>query len=293
MKILIKLLKNPLSAIGMALLVFFIVIAILAPVLAPAPRPHEPYRIPRSGFKMEPKPPSEEHPFGTTEGQYDIYYAMIWGTRTAFHVGLTVTGLTLIIGILVGSIAAMAGGLLDEVMMRCVDIFMAFPFIVAAMVLATILGKGLDKAMIAMVAFGWMGYARLIRGDILAIREKEYCAAAAASGVGRARLLLRHILPYAIFPVLVQASMQVGSMVIWASTLSFLGVGAPEGYADWGQVISFSRNWIIGDLANPFEYWYTLLFPAGALILFVLSWNLVGDALRDILDPRLRGSGGH
>jgi len=288
MRILAKLLKNWLSVTGFVLLLFFIVVAALAPVLAPPPRPHEPYRIPRSGFKIEPRPPSEEHPFGTTEGQYDIYYAMVWGTRTAFRLGLMVTGLTVVIGIVIGAIAASSGALVDEIIMRGVDIFLAFPFIVAAMVLATILGKGLDKSMIAMVAFGWMSYARLIRGEILAIREKEFVTAATAIGAGRPRTLLYHTLPNAIFPVLVQASMQIGSMVIWASTLSFLGVGAPEGYADWGQVISFSRNWIISSGPNPFKYWYTLVFPAGALVLFVLSWNLVGDALRDILDPRLR-----
>jgi len=288
MTMLKKLLKNPLSLAGTLLLVGFIVVAALAPVLAPPPRPAEPYRIPRSGFKIEPQPPSEDHPFGTTEGQYDIYYAMIWGTRTALRIGLIVTGISVLSGVAIGSLAAMLGGWSDEILMRVVDIFMAFPFIVAAMVLATVLGKGLDKAMIAMVTFGWMGYARLIRGDILAVREKEFVSAARAIGASPFRILIRHILPNCIFPVLVQATMQIGSMVIWASTLSFLGVGAPEGYADWGQVISFSRNWIISSGPNPFEYWYTLVFPAGALVLFVLSWNLVGDALRDILDPRLR-----
>jgi len=283
-----KLVKNPLSLAGTLLLVGFIAIAALAPVLAPPPRPAEPYRIPRSGFKIQPQPPSEDHPFGTTEGQYDIYYAMIWGTRTALKIGLIITGVSVLAGVAIGSLAAMSGGWVDEILMRLVDIFMAFPFIVAAMVLATVLGKGLDKAMIAMMTFGWMGYARLIRGDILAVREKEFVSAARAIGARPFRILIRHILPNCIFPVLVQATMQIGSMVIWASTLSFLGVGAPEGYADWGQVISFSRNWIISSGPNPFEYWYTLVFPAGALVLFVLSWNLVGDALRDILDPRLR-----
>ena len=289
MTVLKKLFKNPLSLVGSLLLVAFVLVAVLAPVLAPPPRPTEPYRIPRSGFKIEPKAPSEEHPFGTTEGQYDIYYAMVWGTRTALRIGLVVTGISVVIGIAVGSLAAMSGGWFDEILMRIVDIFMAFPFIVAAMVLATLLGKGLDKAMIAMVTFGWMGYARLIRGDILAVREKEFVSAARVIGARPLRILLRHILPNCIYPVLVQATMQIGSMVIWASTLSFLGVGAPEGYADWGQVISFSRNWIIGSAGHPFEYWYTLFIPAGALILFVLSWNLVGDGLRDILDPRMRG----
>ncbi len=288
MNILKKLFKNPLSLIGTLLLLAFVTIAVLAPVLAPPPRPAEPYRIPRSGFKAEPKAPSNEHLFGTTEGQYDIYYAMVWGTRTSLKVGLIVTGISVMLGIAIGSLAAMSGGWLDELLMRMVDIFLAFPFIVAAMVLATLLGKGLDKVMIAMVTFGWMGYARLIRGDILAVREKEFVTAARAIGTSRLRILMRHILPNCMFPVLVQATMQIGSMVVWASTLSFLGVGAPEGYADWGQVISFSRNWIIASGDNPFRYWYTLVYPAGALVLFVLSWNLVGDALRDILDPRLR-----
>ena len=283
-----KLLKNPLSVVGTLLLLGFVVVAAFAPVLAPPPRPAEPYRIPRSGFKIEPKPPSEEHPFGTTEGQYDIYYAMVWGTRTALKIGLIVTSISVVAGVAVGSLAAMSGGWLDEILMRIVDIFMAFPFIVAAMVLATMLGKGLDKVMIAMVAFGWMGYARLIRGDIMAVREKEFVTAARVIGANPFRILSRHILPNCFFPVLVQATMQIGSMVVWASTLSFLGVGAPEGYADWGQVISFSRNWIVASGGNPFQYWYTLVYPAGALVFFVLSWNLVGDALRDILDPRMR-----
>lgn len=290
MKLLRALLKNKNGLLGLSLLVFFLVVALAAPVLAPPRWPSEPYRIPRAGFSMEPRPPSEQHPFGTTQGQYDIYYGVIWGTRTAFRVGITVTGATLVLGVILGSLAAYFGGVFDEAIMRVVDIFMAVPFILAALVLTSILGKGLDKAMIAMICFGWMGYARMIRGEVLAIKEKEFVSAAVAMGASWIRVLFRHILPNSIYPVLIQASMQIGSMVIWASTLSFLGVGAPEGYADWGQLISFSRNWITGDFASPLKYWYTIAFPGGAIVLFVLSWNLVGDALRDILDPRLRGT---
>ena len=289
MKILRELLRNKNALFGLLLLIGFTTVAFLAPILAPPRWPSEPYRIPRAGFSMEPRPPTAAHPFGTTQGQYDIYYGVIWGTRTAFKVGLIVTGATLCLGVLVGSLAAYFGGIVDEVVMRIVDIFMAVPFILAALVLTSILGRGLDKAMIAMICFGWMGYARMIRGDILAVKEKEFVSAAIAMGSSWVRVLLRHVLPNAIYPVLIQASMQIGSMVIWASTLSFLGVGAPEGYADWGQLISFSRNWITGDFANPLKYWYTIVFPGGAIVLFVLSWNLIGDALRDILDPRLRG----
>jgi len=286
----LKLIKNPLGLIGLVLLVFFIVIGILAPVLAPPAWENEPYRIPRDGYSSVPKPPSPEHPFGTAEGQYDIYYGIVWGTRTAWTVSLIVVGLSALIGIVMGSVAAFYGGVLDEVLMRITDIFYAFPFLVGAMVLTTILGRGLTNVMVALVALGWMGYARLIRGDILQIREADYVQAARAAGANSLRLILRHILPNAIWPVVVQGTMSMGSIVITAAALSFLGVGAPLGYADWGQLISYARNWILGLYGNPLAYWYVVIYPSIAITLFCLSWNLVGDALRDILDPRLRGT---
>ncbi|RLE36813.1 MAG: ABC transporter permease [Thermoplasmata archaeon] len=290
MTIFLKLIKNPLGLIGLALLVFFAVIGILAPVLAPPAWENEPYRIPRDGYSPVPKPPSSEHPFGTAEGQYDIYYGIIWGTRTAWKVSLVVVSISALIGIVIGSIAAFYGGIVDEVLMRITDIFYAFPFLVGAMVLTTILGRGLTNVMIALIALGWMGYARLIRGDILQIREADYVQAARAVGANSLRIIVRHILPNAIWPVVVQGTMNMGSIVITAAALSFLGVGAPVGYADWGQLISYARNWIIGLYGNPLAYWYVVVYPSIAITLFCLSWNLVGDALRDILDPRLRGS---
>ncbi|MCK4391324.1 ABC transporter permease [Candidatus Bipolaricaulota bacterium] len=286
----LKLIKNPLGLIGLVLLVFFVVIGILAPVLAPPAWEHEPYRIPRDGYSSVPKPPSPEHPFGTAEGQYDIYYGIVWGTRTAWTVSLIVVSLSALIGIVTGSIAAFYGGVLDEILMRITDIFYAFPFLVGAMVLTTILGRGLTNVMVALVALGWMGYARLIRGDILQIREADYVQAARAAGANSLRLIWRHILPNAIWPVVVQGTMSMGSIVITAAALSFLGVGAPVGYADWGQLISYARNWILGLYGNPLAYWYVVIYPSIAITLFCLSWNLVGDALRDILDPRLRGT---
>jgi len=286
----IKLIKNPLGLIGLTLLIFFIVVGILAPVLAPPAWQNEPYRIPRDGYSSTPKPPSPEHPFGTAEGQYDIYYGLIWGTRTAWTVSLVVVVLSAFIGITIGTIAAFYGGILDEILMRITDIFYAFPFLVGAMVLTTILGRGLGNVMIALIALGWMGYARLIRADILQIREVEYVQAARAIGASSLRLMLRHMLPNAIWPVVVQGTMSMGSIVITAAALSFLGVGAPLGYADWGQLISYARNWILGLHGNPLAYWYVIIYPSIAITLFCLSWNLVGDALRDILDPRLRGT---
>lgn len=289
MKTFLKLIKNPLGLTGLVLLVLFAVIALLAPLLAPPQWEHEPYRIPRDGFRAEPQPPNEKHPFGTAEGQYDIYYGIVWGTRTAWKVSLIVVGIALGIGITLGTVSAFYGGWLDEGLMRITDIFYAFPFLVAAMTLTSILGRGVTNAMIALVAFGWMGYARLVRGEVLRIREMDYVQAARAIGVPVWRMLPRHILPNAIWPVFVAATMDMGSIVITFAALSFLGVGAPQGYADWGQMISYARNWIIGLHGNPLAYWYTVIYPGAAITLFCLAWNLVGDALRDILDPRLRG----
>ena len=238
-----------------------------------------------------PKPPGEGHVFGTTEGQYDIFYGVIWGTRTAFRVSLLVVGLSSLIGVIVGTIAAYYGGAIDEVLMRIVDVFYSIPYLVAAMVLTAVLGRGLNNAMIALIAFGWMAYARLIRGNILSVKEEEYVSAANAVGAGDLRILSRHILPNSIFPVLIQASMNMGTIVIAAATLSFLGVGAPTGYSDWGQMISFARNWILGTSGNPFQYWYTVVIPGLAITFFCLSWNLIGDAFRDIMDPKMQGGG--
>lgn len=285
--------KNPLAVLGLIMLLGFVAVAIFAPVLAPPQGERgrlNPYRIPRDGFTAQPAPPSEEHPFGTTEGQYDIYYGVVWGTRTAFTVGIITTVSTLLIGLLVGSIAAYYGGWVDELLMRIVEIFMAFPFLLAAITLSAVLqaklGKGLITGMIALIAFGWTTFARLIRGDILAVKQRDYVLAARAIGVKDYRILLRHVIPNAIFPTMVVASMRIADNVLSFAGLSFLGLGTEVGYADWGQMISFARNWIPA-LAT---YWHIVVFPGAAIVLFVLAWNLVGDAFRDILDPRLQGS---
>lgn len=285
-----KLLRNPISLLGLILLLAFIAVAVFAPVIAPTPEQFkgEPYRIPRYGWSSEPSPPSREHILGLAPGQYDLLYGIVWGTRTAFRVGLIVVGITCLLGVIVGSISAYIGGRFDEVVMRIVDIFMSFPFLIAAIVITAVLGKGLDKVMLALIILGWMGYARLIRGNVFQVKEADYVKAARAAGVSHTKILLRHILPNTIFPVVIQASMNLGSIVVTASSLSFLGLGAPEGYADWGQMINFSRNWILGAPGEPLKYWYTVVYPGLAIILFVLAWNLIGDAFRDIMDPKIQ-----
>ena len=290
MWVLKQLLTRPLSAVGFLLLFAFIVIAVIAPWIAPVQSAHEPYRIPRDGYWAEPKPPSAEHILGTAEGQYDIFYGVVWGTRTAFRVGIIVTLVGCIIGITIGSTAAYYGGFVDELLMRIVDIFYTLPFLVAAMVLTVVLGRSLTNSMIALISFTWMGYARVIRSEILRIKELDYSQAARAIGANNFRILLRHIIPNALYPVFVMVSMNIGSMVIAVSTLSFLGLGAEVGFADWGQMISLARNWMLGGAGNATKYWFTVVCPGLPIILFVLAWNLVGDSLRDVLDPRMRGS---
>ncbi|HEX3045615.1 MAG TPA: ABC transporter permease [Bacillota bacterium] len=287
-KILKRLLKNPISLTGIILLIIFIVVAILAPLLAPPRDPGNPYQIPRRGWALEPSGPTSQYIFGLTQGSYDIYYGIIWGTRTAFRVGLIIVLFSALIGITLGSISAYYGGILDEFLMRFTDIFMSFPTIIFAVIFTVIFGIGLNSVMIALILFGWMSYARLIRGNILAAKREEYVLAARAIGVSDFKIITRHILPNTIFPVLIQASMSLGSVVITASAMSFLGLGAPEGFADWGQMVNFARNWMLGEQKDVLKYWFTVIYPGAAIVLFVLAWNLVGDALRDIMDPKLQ-----
>lgn len=283
--------KNPLSIFGISIVLVFLVVALLAPVIAPPPEGHSnTYQIPRSGFSPTPQPPSEEHPFGTTEGQYDIFYGVIWGTRTAFQVGLLVVGATLLLGIFLGSIAGYFGGIIDEIIMRITDIFQAFPPLILAMAITVALGPSITSVMVALIIVSWPQYTRLIRGDILSIREEDYVEATRGVGSSHARIIVRHILPNAIFPSLIMASLDIGAVVLSAAALSFLGLGAPEGYADWGQMIQFARNWIVGPPGNPLAYWYTVTIPGLFILFFVLGWNLIGDAFRDILDPRMSKS---
>lgn len=286
-----QLFKNPLSASGFIILLGFTLVALLAPWLAPPPERHfNPYMIPQDGFSSTPHPPSVQHPLGTTQNQYDIFYGLIWGTRTAFIIGIIVIFFTLLVGIVTGALSGYFGGWIDEILMRITEIFLAFPSLVATMVLVTILGKGLDKVVIAFIVFGWMGYARLIRGNVLQAKENTYVEAARAAGANSLRIIFRHVVPNAIYPILVVASLDIGTVVLGAAALSFLGLGAQEGYADWGQMINYAHNWILGTHDDRLAYWYTIFFPGLTISLFVLGWNFIGDAFRDIFDPRLRGT---
>jgi peptide/nickel transport system permease protein len=304
---------NPLSVAGIIIIVAFILIAAFASLLAPPINDiWDTSLIPRDGFSSEPKPPGAEwtrnvpetvpgwyklltgneewvHLMGTTSGQYDIWYGIVWGARTALVYGSIVVAAAAAIGISIGAVAGYYGGWVDELLMRVVEIFIAFPFLVGALILSSILvpifGRSIWPASIALIVFGWTQYARLLRGDILSTKERDYVQAAQASGASDLHLITHHILPNAIFPTIVVLSLNMGAVVLSFATLSFLGIGVQVGYADWGQIVSHARNWIL----TLDQHWYIIVFPGVALLLYGLGWNLIGDALRDILDPKLRG----
>lgn len=299
--------KNPFSFVGISILFFYAGIALLAPILAPPESGTDPYVLKIRddwkgshglGFVPPPTPPSSDHPFGTLEG-YDIYYACVWGTRTAFSVGLEVTVFTVIIGLFIGCLAGYFGGLVDEILMRFTDIFFGLPnlfFAILLIVVTTPRAIGdtplnlyaalrLNSIIIALIVTGWPTYARLIRGEVVKIKNENYVEAAKAAGCSHFRILMRHILPNTISPIIAMASLNIGGVILIESTLSFLGIGIPSGYAAWAPLIASSRYYIISISS---EYAYTFLIPGVFLIFFILGWTLLGDTLRDIQDPRKR-----
>ena len=283
-----RIFRNPSAIIGFTLLFFFTAVAVFAPYIAPPKYAHNPYLMPHKGFSPTPKPPSQKNIFGTTSGQYDIFYGAVWGTRTAFKIGLFVVAIAALVGVSLGVVSGYYGGIVDEILMRIVDIVFAIPLLVLTMAIVVAFGRGLENVMIALAMIQWRNYVRVMRAGILTLRELDFVQAAKVMGVSNIKIMIRHILPNGIYPVLVMAFMDIGSMVIVAAFMSFIGLGAPKGYADWGQMVALARNYIVGPPDDPLKYWYTIAIPGGCIVLFVLAWNLIGDALRDAFDPKQR-----
>ncbi|MDS0473976.1 ABC transporter permease [Natrinema sp. 1APR25-10V2] len=230
-------------------------------------------------------PPSPAHPFGTDWAGRDLFSRVLVGGRYTLSIGLVAVVLALGVGVPLGAIAGYFGGWTDEIIMRIVDVLYAFPFLVLAIALVPILepvpflGSGFWTVVVALVLTGWIGYARLLRGEVLSIREREYVTAARALGVPDRTIVRRHVVPNAVAPVVVQATLNVGTVVLTAAALGFLGLGLEPGSAEWGAMLSQGRSSLIrGD-------WHVTVFPGLAIFLFVLSINLVGDGLNDALDP--------
>jgi peptide/nickel transport system permease protein len=267
-------LRSPLNVVALALIAAFALCAIFASVIAP----YDPLTQ-ALGSRLQ--PPSAEHWLGTDQLGRDILSRLLYGSRISLVIGIVVVASAGVFGTSVGLVAGYAGGLLDEALMRLTEVFLAFPALILAMAIAGALGPSLTNAIIAIAAVTWAVYARLVRGEILSLRRREFVEAARAIGASQFRIIVRHLLPNAVAPLMIQASFDMGSAIIAAAGLSFIGFGAQPPTPEWGVMISEGRNYITTQL------WLSL-FPGLAILLAVGSFNLLGDGLRDAFDPRLR-----
>src|SRR5258708_28577889 len=269
--------RSPLTAAGLALIAILALIAVSAPLIAPAD-PLEQVLSTRL------KPPSEAHWLGTDQLGRDVLSRLIYGARISLLIGTVIVGLAASSGTFVGLIAGYTGGWLDEGLMRLTDVFFAFPALILAMAISGALGPSLTNAMIAIAVVSWPVYARLVRAQVLTLREREYVEAARSLGASAPRIIWQHIRPNTLAPLLVQASFDLGGAILAAAGLSFIGFGTQPPTPEWGVMISEGRNYIA---TQP---WLSL-FPGLAILFTVAAFNLIGDGLRDALDPSLHGTG--
>jgi peptide/nickel transport system permease protein len=267
--------RNPLAATGVVLVLAFIIFAVFAPWIAPQDPGfiHLPSRL---------ETPSPAHWLGTDELGRDILSRIVYGARISLLVGSCVVMASLALGLIIGSIAGYYGGGIDRfVNVVVMNAFLSFPGILLAIAFVAFRGPGIFNLVLALSLGGWVGYARLVRGQVLAAREREFVEAARALGASDLRIIVRHILPNIIQPVIVQAAIGMAGAILAEATMSFLGLGVPPPTASWGAMLNDGR-------AHLFDAPHLVLFPALAVMLAVLSFNFIGDALRDYLDPRAR-----
>lgn len=283
--------QNRSAFLGIGILAFMVLVAIFArPIevaVAGQSIPIQPIQLaPHStdtSLVASNTPPNAEHPFGTTQLGRDILSQVMVGARFSLSIGVIAVGLAVLVGVPMGAIAGYYGGWIDEAIMRVVDVLYAFPFLVLAIVIIAILGQGFWKMILALVIVGWIGYARLIRGEILSVKENEYVMAAKALGARDSSIIFKHIVPNAMAPVIVQATLNVGTIVLAAAALGFLGLGLQPGSPEWGTILSGGRDAVIAGR------WWVTVFPGLAIVFFVLAVNLVGDGVRDAMDPQDTG----
>jgi peptide/nickel transport system permease protein len=257
---------------GIAILLFLAAVALLAPVIAP----HE---TTRQDLAKDLIAYSSDHPLGTDKLGRDILSRLIYGARISLAAGLATVTLSIAIGVLVGSVSGFSGGWIDQLLMRLVDILMAFPGILLAIAFTAVLGPGLDHVILALCLIGWTGYARLVRGEILALREREFVQAARALGCKPSRTIILHMLPNLLPPLMIQATFGLAAAIIGEGSLSFLGLGVVPPTPSWGAMLNEGRQFL---LVAP----HLTTYPGLAIMLTVLALNLIGDALQEKLEPR-------
>jgi peptide/nickel transport system permease protein len=278
-KVLKGIAQQPLAAFGALLLTLFISCALFAPLLAP----QDPAGLDLTGRLL---PPGHSHWFGTDELGRDILSRTLYGARISMVVAVSVVSLSLAIGLVAGLAAGFYGGWTDTVLnVYVTNAFLALPGILLAIAFVAFLGPGLFNLILALSISGWVGYARLVRAQVMAVKEREFVEAARALGASDLRVMCRHILPNIVQPLIVQAAVGMAGAVLAEATLSFLGLGVPPPAASWGSMLNDGRS-------HLFDSPHLVIFPAMAVMLAVLSFNFIGDAMRDLLDPRTRLSTG-
>jgi peptide/nickel transport system permease protein len=264
--------NNVLFVVGIILFLVIVFSALFAPFIAP----YDPSKI---SFGDKLIPPGLEHLMGTDELGRDIFSRVIFGARTSLVIGLTVLVVSMAIGVPIGLVSGYFGGRIDTILMRFSDIFLAFPPLLLPIAITAALGAGLFNAMMALAISWFPWYARIMRSSVIGIKKELYIDAARALGVGHFRIMVRHALPNASTPVIVQASMDFGYTILAAASLSFIGIGARPPSIEWGLMVALSRSKFL-------DYWWTAAFPGFAIFIAVLAVNLVGDGVRDLLDPK-------
>lgn len=269
--------KNPLSFISLIIILFLVFLAVFASWLAPYPDAYQ--GIPHVEDKYQ--PPSLTHLFGTEYLGRDVFSLVIFGTRLSLTAGLMIVALSVVIGWPLGVIAGYSGGKIDDLIMRTTDMFLAFPSLVLALVIAFVLGPSLINSMIAISVTWWPWYTRLARADAASLKERTFVEASKAIGLSDRSIMVRHILPNTMAPIIVQSTMDLGTAILAEAGLSFLGLGAQPPTPEWGLMISAGR-------AVAFSAWWYATFPGVFIFLTAMAFNLFGDGLREALDPRLR-----
>ena len=269
--------KNKLTGAAVVFIIFLVIVAIFAPYVAPFPEEGEGW----INLENVLLPPSAEHPFGTDDMGRDILSRMIYGARISLIVSTVTIAVALAVALPIGLISGYFGGIIDEIMMRITDVFLSFPTLLIAILIAAFLGQGIDKACIAIAIAWWPWYARVVRAQTMSIKERPFIKASQCIGTSKWYIMFRHILPNTLAPVIIQASMDMGSVIITCASLSFIGLGAQIPTPEWGLIISSSRKFIL-------DAWWFSTIPGIVILLTVLSFNLLGDGLREALDPRTR-----
>lgn len=267
--------KDKLAVIGVVVVLLSIAVAVFAPQIAPNPAQGRG----QSNLSERFQAPSMHHIMGTDREGRDVFSRLIYGARIPLIISFAVTAAIVIIGVPLGGIAGYYGGMVDEVVMRVTDVFLAFPSLILAIGFVAFLGPSIRNVMIAIVVSWWPWYTRLVRGVAVSLRQRPYVEAARTMGVGDLTIIWRHILPNALGPVIVQMTLDIGTVILAAAALSFIGLGAQPPTAEWGLMISEGRDYIL-------QQWWMGTFPGFAIFILVLAFNLVGDGLRDVLDPR-------